>query len=115
MSNPIIIRRKGVTEIVPRDSIGRTVTVAYRKPYEKPYESAKPAQSEVSFGFGEGFLNEARKNRTGIRIKLADGKELSGLISAYDNETIYFLLSPDHMEAMLLYKHAIAALETVAE
>lgn len=109
MGNTIIIRRKGVTEVVPRDTIGRAVTVEYRK----PYESAKPAQrnDDANFGFGEGFLNEARKNRTVIRIKLADGKEFSGVISAFDNDAIYFLLSPDHTEAVLLYKHAIAVLE----
>jgi RNA chaperone Hfq len=113
MSNTIIIRRKGVTEIVPRESIGRAVTAEYRK----PYETARPVQREddVSFGFGEGFLNEARKNKTGIRIKLADGKVLTGIISAFDNDSIYFLLAPDHTEALLLYKHAIAVLEAVAE
>lgn len=112
MGNTIIIRRKGVTEIVPRDTIGRTVTVEYRK----PYDSAQPVQREgdVSFGFGEGFLNEARKHKTCIRIKLSDGKEFLGIISAFDNDSIYFLLGPDHTEAVLLYKHVIAVLEAVA-
>jgi RNA chaperone Hfq len=51
-------------------------------------------------------LNEARKEGKVVTIRFLDGNELAGLVSAFDQFCISFLV-PNPMMDLLIYKHSI--------
>ena len=55
----------------------------------------------------ESFLNNARKERTNVSVRLTDGLEISGTVRGFDNFTL--ILEGENGRQSLLYKHAIAA------
>ena len=57
----------------------------------------------------DGFLNQARRGRIEVTVRLLDGKEYKGRITAFDNFTIVLSESGGGGQ-VLLYKHALASL-----
>lgn len=51
------------------------------------------------------FLNQARKNKIGVSIHLANGFQLKGFVKGFDNFTI--ILDCDGKQTMI-YKHAVS-------
>jgi host factor-I protein len=62
----------------------------------------------------DSFLNQARRERINLVVRLLDGSDLHGKISAFDNFTI-ILQNDEREEQYLIYKHAIATLSPGAK
>lgn len=58
----------------------------------------------------DSFLNQARRDRVGVTLHLADGSDLHGKITAFDNFTVV-LVNEERDEQYLVYKHAIASIQ----
>ena len=54
------------------------------------------------------FLNQARRERVEVRIDLADGQKLVGMVKSFDNYCV--ILETDAYN--LVYKHAITNIST---
>lgn len=52
------------------------------------------------------FLNQARRERTPVVVRLMDGLELYGTVKGFDSFTV---ILDDNAGQSMLYKHAIAA------
>jgi len=57
----------------------------------------------------DSFLNQARRDRTPVTIRVMDGSDLEGKISAFDNFTVIVTNEDEHQQ-YLVYKHAIATI-----
>ncbi len=53
------------------------------------------------------FLNQARREKTPVVIRMMDGAELSGTVRGFDSFTV--ILDDEIIGQSMLYKHAIAA------
>ena len=53
------------------------------------------------------YLNQARRERIPVTVKMVDGGQLSGTVRGFDSFTV--ILEDDDGSAQMLYKHAIAA------
>jgi len=58
----------------------------------------------------DSFLNQARRDRVSVTLHLADGSDLDGKITAFDNFTIV-LINEERDEQYLVYKHAVASIQ----
>lgn len=58
----------------------------------------------------DSFLNQARRDRVAVTLHLADGSDLYGKITAFDNFTVV-ILNEERDEQYLVYKHAIASIQ----
>jgi len=57
-----------------------------------------------SINIQDQFLNQVRRDRVPVVIRLLDETELSGVVRSFDN----FCIQLDSDESHLVYKHAIA-------
>lgn len=55
----------------------------------------------------DSFLNQARKDRIVLTMRLVDGGEIVGRIVAFDNFTV-IMESEDGEQQKFVYKHSIA-------
>ena len=53
------------------------------------------------------YLNQARKERIPVTVKMVDGDQLQGTVRGFDSFTL--ILEDENGLAQMLYKHAIAA------
>lgn len=65
--------------------------------------------SKPTMNLQDGFLNNARRDNGVVRIVLLDGSRLTGRLRGFDNFT---LVVDDRETQHLVYKHAIAQIET---
>ena len=57
----------------------------------------------------DSFLNQARRDRTTVKVHLVDSSDIEGKIAAFDNFTL--IISDDEQpQQYLIYKHAIATI-----
>lgn len=111
MSNtPLIIRRKGVTEVVQRETLGQCVTAGYGKPYE--HRTSYQKKEVPSFSINDRILNECRKNQLTLNVKLHGGEYYSGTVNSFDKDTLYIQALPEN-KAVLLYRQAIVNMEAL--
>lgn len=62
--------------------------------------------TKAPFNIQDQFLNQSRKERVRISIKMISGEQLEGLIKSFDNFSILIEVNGD----MLIYKHAVASI-----
>lgn len=62
----------------------------------------------------DSFLNQARRERIPLNVRLTDGTTLSGRITAFDNFTL-ILFNEETEEQFLIYKHSMACLSPAAK
>ena len=70
-----------------------------------PASESKPVQPNIQ----DVFLNDVRRERLTVTIRMMDGTEMEGRIKNFDR----FALVMEHGGAdLMLFKHAIAAIKT---
>lgn len=62
--------------------------------------------TKAPFNIQDQFLNQSRKERIRITVKLMSGEKLEGLVKSFDNFSVLMEVQGD----ILIYKHAIASL-----
>jgi host factor-I protein len=62
----------------------------------------------------DSFLNQARRERISLTVRLTDGTCLEGRITAFDNFTM-ILFNEESEEQYLIYKHSMACLAPAAK
>ncbi len=62
--------------------------------------------SKTPFNIQDQYLNQARKERVRVIVRMMSGEALDGFIKSFDN----FSLLLDAGSDILLYKHAIATI-----
>jgi len=62
--------------------------------------------TKAPFNIQDQFLNQSRKERIRISVKLMSGEKLEGLVKSFDNFSVLMEVQGD----ILIYKHAIASL-----
>jgi len=65
--------------------------------------------TKAPFNIQDQFLNQSRKERIKISVKLMSGEKLEGLVKSFDNFSVLMEVQGD----ILIYKHAIASLTSV--
>lgn len=65
--------------------------------------------TKAPFNIQDQFLNQSRKERVKVIIKLMSGENLEGFIKSFDNFSVLMELRGD----LLIYKHAIASITSV--
>lgn len=65
--------------------------------------------TKAPFNIQDQFLNQSRKERIRITVKLMTGEKLEGLVKSFDNFSVLMEVQGD----ILIYKHAIASLTSV--
>jgi len=65
--------------------------------------------TKAPFNIQDQFLNQSRKERIKISVKLMSGEKLEGLVKSFDNFSVLMEIQGD----ILIYKHAIASLTSV--
>ncbi len=65
--------------------------------------------TKAPFNIQDQFLNQSRKERVKVVIKLMSGENVEGFIKSFDNFSVLIELRGDH----LIYKHAIASITSV--
>jgi host factor-I protein len=65
--------------------------------------------TKVPFNIQDQFLNQSRKERVKVVVKLMSGENLEGFIKSFDNFSVLMELRGD----LLIYKHAIASITSV--
>jgi len=65
--------------------------------------------TKAPFNIQDQFLNQSRKERIRITVKLMSGEKLEGLVKSFDNFSVLMEVQGD----ILIYKHAIASLTSV--
>jgi len=65
--------------------------------------------TKAPFNIQDQFLNQSRKERIRIAVKLMSGEKLEGLVKSFDNFSVLMEVQGD----ILIYKHAIASLTSV--
>ena len=53
------------------------------------------------------FLNQARRERIPVSVKMLDGAQLKGTVRGFDSFTV--ILDDDGGASQMIYKHAIAS------
>jgi host factor-I protein len=66
--------------------------------------------SKSTFNIQDQYLNQARKERVKVQIRLTTGEMLEGLIKSFDN----FSILMDNGGDQLLYKHAIVTINSAS-
>ena len=57
----------------------------------------------------DSFLNQARRDRTTVKVHLVDSSDIEGKITAFDNFTL-IITDDEQPQQYLIYKHAIATI-----
>jgi host factor-I protein len=65
--------------------------------------------TKAPFNIQDQFLNQSRKERVKISLKLISGEKIEGFIKSFDNFSVLLEVQGD----LLIYKHAIATLTSV--
>lgn len=65
--------------------------------------------TKAPFNIQDQFLNQSRKERVKVVVKLMSGENLEGFIKSFDNFSVLMELRGD----LLIYKHAIASITSV--
>lgn len=65
--------------------------------------------SRSPFNIQDHYLNQARKERVKLLIKMMSGESLQGYIKSFDNFSLLLEMGGD----LLIYKHAIATITSV--
>ena len=65
--------------------------------------------TKTPFNIQDQFLNQSRKERVKVSVKLISGEIVEGYIKSFDNFSILIEVEGD----ILIYKHAIASLNSV--
>lgn len=60
---------------------------------------------KVKINIQDQFLNNVRRERSEVTVKLTSGEELNGMLKAFDNFCVVLRSGENYH---LLYKHAIA-------
>jgi host factor-I protein len=66
--------------------------------------------SKPQINIQDSFLNQARRDRVSVTLHLADGSDLHGKITAFDNFTLV-VINEEREEQYLVYKHAVASIQ----
>jgi host factor-I protein len=62
--------------------------------------------TKAPFNIQDQFLNQSRKERIKVVVKLMSGENLEGFIKSFDNFSVLMEVHGD----ILIYKHAIASI-----
>jgi len=62
--------------------------------------------TKAPFNIQDQFLNQSRKERIKVSVKLMSGEKLEGIVKSFDNFSVLMEISGD----ILIYKHAIASI-----
>lgn len=62
--------------------------------------------TKAPFNIQDQFLNQSRKERIKVVVKLMSGEKLEGLVKSFDNFSVLMEVHGD----ILIYKHAIASI-----
>jgi host factor-I protein len=62
--------------------------------------------TKAPFNIQDQFLNQSRKERIKVIVKLMSGEKLEGLVKSFDNFSVLMEVQGD----ILIYKHAIASI-----
>jgi host factor-I protein len=65
--------------------------------------------TKAPFNIQDQFLNQSRKERVKISVKLISGEVIEGFIKSFDNFSVLLEVQGD----LLIYKHSIALLTSV--
>lgn len=60
--------------------------------------------SKSQLNLQDCFLNQAKKERTGVTVYLVNGVQLKGMVKGFDNFTIFL---ENEGKLQLVYKHAV--------
>lgn len=66
--------------------------------------------AKTSLNIQDSFLNQARRDRTSVKIRVMDGSEFEGKITAFDNFTVIITGDDSQQQQHLIYKHAIVTI-----
>ncbi|AJE03497.1 RNA chaperone Hfq [Geobacter pickeringii] len=65
--------------------------------------------AKAPFNIQDQYLNQSRKERVRVAVKLMSGEKLEGYIKSFDNFSVLMEIQGD----ILIYKHAIASITSV--
>ncbi|WP_298432885.1 RNA chaperone Hfq [Geobacter sp.] len=65
--------------------------------------------AKAPFNIQDQYLNQSRKERVRVAVKLMSGEKLDGYIKSFDNFSVLMEIQGD----ILIYKHAIASITSV--
>ena len=72
----------------------------------KPLLNTGDVMTKTPFNIQDQFLNQSRKERVKISLKLMSGDIIEGYIKSFDNFSILLEVQGD----ILIYKHSVATL-----
>jgi host factor-I protein len=64
--------------------------------------------TKTPFNIQDQFLNQSRKERVRLSVRMISGEVVEGLIKSFDNFSILLEVQGD----ILIYKHAIASISS---
>jgi host factor-I protein len=64
---------------------------------------------KAPFNIQDQYLNQSRKERVKIVIKLMSGEKMEGFIKSFDNFSVLMEINGD----ILIYKHAISSITSL--
>jgi host factor-I protein len=65
--------------------------------------------AKAPFNIQDQYLNQSRKERVKVAVKLMSGERLEGYIKSFDNFSVLMEIQGD----ILIYKHAICSITSV--
>uniref|UniRef100_A0A831UDM4 RNA-binding protein Hfq n=1 Tax=Geobacter metallireducens TaxID=28232 RepID=A0A831UDM4_GEOME len=65
--------------------------------------------AKAPFNIQDQYLNQSRKERIKVAVRLMSGDKLEGYIKSFDNFSVLMEIQGD----MLIYKHAISSITSV--
>lgn len=65
--------------------------------------------AKAPFNIQDQYLNQSRKERIKVVVRLMSGEKLEGYIKSFDNFSVLMEIQGD----MLIYKHAISSITSV--
>ena len=65
--------------------------------------------AKAPFNIQDQYLNQSRKERIKVIVRLMSGEKLEGYIKSFDNFSVLMEIQGD----MLIYKHAISSITSV--
>jgi host factor-I protein len=64
---------------------------------------------KTTLNIQDSFLNQARRDRTSVTVRVMGGSDIDGKITAFDNFTV-IVTNEELNQQYLIYKHAIATI-----
>lgn len=65
--------------------------------------------AKAPFNIQDQYLNQSRKERIKVAVRLMSGEKLEGYIKSFDNFSVLMEIQGD----MLIYKHSISTITSV--